>query len=351
MITRCFWGILALSASLCAIESCEQQQCGYGLPNISTRLPDQCTSFDVFADVLLWSAREPAADCWAEVLSETTSSVRNDLLEVHFGWDPGFRVGIGYGMNHDQWDTQVYYTWFHTRGTDSISSAPGTVHSGFYSNFYVSNPTGGGLSGPAYSQASIDWTIQFNIFDWELGRNFWVSRSLALRPFVGAKGGWIHQSIDSTWKNPSFIGSQFTNPKFFSTGTENIKNNFWGIGPSLGINTTWNLYTNACQLFNLFGDLSGALMWGHWTFHDAFNNDVEQRVTVNLQNINSGATMIRTFMGLGWDVYLSQYHFSTKLGYESQFWLDQLQYYSFVGGRLSNALTLQGGTLEFCFDY
>ncbi|NGX30555.1 MAG: hypothetical protein K940chlam4_01405, partial [Candidatus Anoxychlamydiales bacterium] len=32
-------------------------------------------------------------------------------------------------MKHDQWETQVYYTSFRTRGKDNVSSEPGTVHS------------------------------------------------------------------------------------------------------------------------------------------------------------------------------------------------------------------------------
>src|SRR5262249_51985460 len=157
-----------------------------------------------------------------------------DLHQVHFEWSPGFRVGVDYGMKHDQWDTQAYYTRFHTRGKDHASEGPGTVHSTFLGNFYVDNPQGSGLSGPSYQSASIDWTIRFNMFDWELGRHFWVSQSLSLRPFVGVKGGWIHQSIRSKWKDPNLVGAEF-----FKMGIEHIKNHFWGIGPEAGINTKW----------------------------------------------------------------------------------------------------------------
>nr|NGX49626.1 hypothetical protein [Candidatus Anoxychlamydiales bacterium] len=90
-----------------------------------------------------------------------------------------------------------------------------------------------------------------------------------------------------------------------------------------------------------------------WSFVDVFQNDLSEQVSVDLQNINSGASMLRTFMGFGWNANFNQnrYRFSTKLGYEMQFWLDQLQFYSFTGGRLVNVLTLQGGTLEFYFNF
>lgn len=343
-----FFTALVLLVSCCALRG--QQYCD-GISNLSARCNPDCRSFDIFANLIVWTAREAGADCWAQVLTTTSSSSVNDLLEIDFKWDPGFRVGIGYGMGWDQWDTKAYYTWFHTKGKDFVSGLPGTVHSSFVGNFYVSNPNGLGLSGPSYERAHINWTIHFDMFDWDLGRNFWVSKSLALHPFAGLKGGWIHQSIHSVWENPAFVGPQFVNPQPFGTGLEKVKNHFSGIGPSFGINSKWNLHESSRQLLNLFGDFSGALMWGHWMFRDFFDNDIGEHISVGMQNINSGATTIRAFMGLGWEIYWNQWHLSTKLGYETQFWLNQLQYYSFIGGRLSHQLTLQGGTFEFAFDF
>jgi hypothetical protein len=340
---------ILLAATLC--RSLFAQECCDGLPNVSARYKPECRTLDGFANLIVWTANESGADAWAEVLTTLGSSSTLDFAQIDFQWEPGFRVGFGYGMNLDQWDTQAYYTWFQTRGKESAAGLPGTIHSSFVGNFYVSNPKGLGLSGPTYSFAKIDWTIRYNILDWELGRNFWVSHALALRPFVGIKGGWIHQSMDSTWENPTFIGAQFVNPELFSIGKEQVNNRFWGIGPSIGMNSKWSLYKNGSNRLHLFGDFSGALMWGHWTFHDAYSNDAGQRISVGMQNINSGAATIRTFMGFGWEGAYPEVLVSMRLGYETQFWLDQLQYYSFIGGRLSNALTLQGGTFEIAFDF
>lgn len=320
-----------------------------GLPNISARFQPDSTNFTVLADVLVWCAKESGTDNWAEVINTKGSTTNCDIRSVHFDWNAGFRVGAGYGMKHDQWDTQLYYTWFRTTGTDHVSSNPGSVFSAFLGNFYVDNPTGAGISGIAYQKASIDWRIHFNMFDWELGRAFWVSKALSLRPFLAVKGGWIHQSIHTKWQNPVV-----TKGEPFDTGRENLKNNFWGIGPCGGLNTKWILFVRPKHSFSLFGDLSGAIMWGHWTFGDVYKNNIGQKVSIKTSKLNSAASMVRTFMGFGWDAIFGQddwSHFSVKLGYEMQFWLDQLQFYSFDTGILDNALTLQGGTLEFRFDF
>lgn len=341
--------LLAHLTCLCATDSCSsvvEEDCCNGLPNISARFQPDNTSFDIFADLLVFCAQESGSDNWAEVINATGSTTVCDIKDVRFGWNVGFRVGLGYGMCHDEWDTQLYYTRFSTQGNDHISSNPGSIFSPFLGNFYVDNPGGAGISGIAYQRASILWKVRFNMFDWELGRSFWVSHALSLRPFIGLKGGWIHQLIHTKWQNPHLSGAEF-----FHTGKEDLKNNFWGLGPCGGLKTKWNLVVYQNHSFSLLGDLSGAIMWGHWTFGDQFTNDIQQEVSVKLSNLNSGATMLRTFMGFGWDASFCQFHFSTKLGYEMQFWLDQLQFYSFDTGRLSNELTLQGGTLEFCVDF
>lgn len=295
-------------------------------------------SIHVDADIFLWTARESGTDCWAEGFSKTSTSTTNTLEAIDFGWDPGFRVGIGCNTGHDSWDTQLYFTCFHTSANDSVSGAPGSVHSTFVGAFYLANPSGLSISGPAYEKARIKWKIDFNTFDLELGRKFFVSDALTFRPFVGVKGGWIDQSIHSLWQNPTIIF------EFFNTSVEDLSNNFWGIGPSGGINGSWKLSSH----FNLIGDFSTALMYGHWSFSDLFyNKGFDQKITSHLKDIDGGAMMVRTWLGLEW----IHSFLSLKLGYEMQVWFDQLQYYSFVGGRLDNALTLQGGTLELSICY
>ncbi len=345
MVNFKIWAVVVLLATtyLAAIE--EKQ-----VPNISARFKPEETTVDVFADLLVWNAQESGTENWAEVITGGGGSTEHcHIQNVNFDWNAGARVGLSYGMRHDQWDTQIYYTFFRTRGSSHVSSEPGTVFSAFLGNFYVDNPTGAGIKGLAYQKAAMQWTIHFDMLDWELGRNYWVSKALSLRPFVGLKGGWIHQSIHTKWDHPT----QPPGSPAFNTAHENLKNHFWGIGPSGGVNMKWNWEIRKGQLLNLFGDFSGAFMYGHWSFSDVLKNDIQEKVTVKLSDNNSGTSMVRTLLGLGWEGTFRNdgLRFSTRLGYEMQFWMNQLQLYIFDTGRLNNVLTLQGGTLEFCFDF
>ena len=330
------------------IASAQAQKYFHEQESFSVPVPQNSTKCSIFIDTLIWTAREAGTDCWAEGIISGPSFLSNNLEQVYFDWDLGFRIGACYEIKHDQWDTQLFYTRFKTQGKDCASRGPGSMHSTFLGNFFVNNSEGAGITGPAYESASIKWAIKLQIFDVELGRNFWISKSVKLRPFIGAKGGWIDQFIHSKWCKP-----QLDKAPFFNLGIENIKNNFWGIGPEIGINTTWALFAGKHHTFSFFEEISGAIMHGHWSFGDVFNNDINQKIIIDSQPINGGASMLRLFTGLEWNAEWKQnrYKWCIKLGYEAQCWLNQLQFYSFTGGRLCNQLTLQGVTFEFYFGF
>ena len=81
-----------------------------GLPNLSDRPLTQDKTIDVFADVLYWHASETVY--WAVALTASQNSAQIAFKSISFDWNPGFRVGFGYNMHHDQWDTQFSYTGF-----------------------------------------------------------------------------------------------------------------------------------------------------------------------------------------------------------------------------------------------
>ncbi|NGX32247.1 MAG: hypothetical protein K1060chlam4_00288, partial [Candidatus Anoxychlamydiales bacterium] len=173
-------------------------------------------------------------------------------------------------------------------------------------------------------------------------------KGLFLRPFLGVKGGWINQSIHGQYFNLT-IDSVLTN----HSGSESLKNNFWGIGPLGGINTKWRILNFGSNFFDFFGDFSVATMWGTWSCSDVYKNTASQTSSVNMKNSTLGALMFRGFMGIEWNVnfHANKSHFATKLGYEMQIWLNQLRLATFQLQRLHGDLTLQGLTLNCRLDF
>jgi hypothetical protein len=53
---------------------------------------------------------------------------------------------------------------------------------------------------------------------------------------------------------------------------------FWGIGPSLGATMTMPLCSKDRYNLKLFGTPSGAIMFGHWTFSEQYNNSSQTSI-------------------------------------------------------------------------
>ncbi len=317
-----------------AVHAGEKQ--GSGVPNLSDRPQQQDRNVDIFADVLYWKATETVD--WALVIAEEEDVERVSFKTLSFPWDPGFRVGFGYNMKHDQWDTQFYYTRFRTKTSQRAEG--GDVASAFLGTKVSDVGT--------YTTGKISLNLNFNMFDWELGRAFFVSKDLSLRPFIGIKGGWINQMIHTHWQNPNFFFDLFP-----LSASESLKNDFRGGGPRGGVNTKWILGNVSRCYFSIFGDFSASYMWGHWDVKDQFEDNFQDVVFVKVGNRNFGSFVLQGLMGFKWEFNFDREssHLAFKLGYEVQDWLDQYQVFDNLTGGHDNDLILQGLTFDVRFDF
>ena len=293
----------------------------------------------ISADFLAWYASEEVASIWADVVTIGDNTSSWGAPSFKFKWDCGFRVGIGTDLTYDQWDSVIRWTWFRTDATHTIPFQPNiTLGPEFFAAF---------LSGNTPESMRAKWSLLLNMFDWELGRSYWISQNLSLRPFLGLKGGWIHQSILTHYYNLT-INKVLTN----NTGAERVKNNFWGIGPLGGVNTTWGVRHFKSNFIDLFGDFSIAALWGFWQGGDMYKNTTDQTSSVTTPNDSLGGLMFRGLLGIGWNAnFRNQLHLAAKLGFETQLWINQLRIATFQLQRLHDDLTLQGITCNCRLDF
>lgn len=310
------------------------------LPNISTSTESPSSKWMISASFLAWFASEETSSIWADVISIGDNTSSWEALGFNFKWDYGFRIGVGYDLPYDKWDTALYWTWFRTDNKHTIPFKPNaTISPEFFAAY---------LSGDAPQSMSAKWSILLNMFDWELGWSYWISKNLFLRPFLGVKSGWINQSIHGQYYNLT-IDHVLTN----NSGSEHVKNNFWGIGPLGGVNSKWRIHNFGSNFLDLFGDFSIATMWGTWISSDEYKNTSPKTSSVNMKDSTLGALMFQGFMGIEWsaDFNADKSHFAIKLGYEMQIWLNQLRLATFQLQRLHNDLTLQGVTFNCRFNF
>jgi len=310
------------------------------LPGHSVRMQHFVSKWAVCADVMAWYASEEVSSIWANVIAADHDASNISVPSFNFKWDYGFRIGLGTHLLHDQWDTVFCWTRFHTDARHSISPILQEIPAQeFFAGF---------LSGDNPRSMSATWRISLNLADWELGRSYCISNELSMRPFLGIKAGWINQSIHAQYDG-LIIDEAFTN----NSGKEYLKNNFFGIGPSGGINSKWNLYNCGSQFLSLFGDFSTAVLWGTWTCSDVYKNTLSYTSCVNTKKSSLGSLAFRGFMGITWGTIVNadKSHFTAKIGYEMQFWLNQLRINTFQLQRLQADLTFQGITFCCRFDF
>src|SRR5579872_21274 len=101
-----------------------------------------------------------------------------------FDFQPGFKVGAGFKFAHDGWDLYANYTWLNpAKVKASISNSGG----------YMVGPGDPYWGTPTLSKVENTFKQSFNILDLELGRQFFLSSFLTLRPYFGLKAAWIDQ--------------------------------------------------------------------------------------------------------------------------------------------------------------
>lgn len=300
-----------------------------------------------FADLLVWQLSEGSADNWAQLIAGPGVNRPIKVIDVPFSYSVGARIGASYLSPQNEWDITAIYTRYQTSASRVAS---GEVYSSYLGNFYAGN-TDGAKYGPFYSEGNIQWDFGYNTADIEAGHTFKIDQALSLHPFFGLKAAWIDQNIHTSWQNPHSPNVSPPITYNFVTATEQVQQNFFGIGPTLGVNTWWPLYKNAHSSFGLIGDFLLGLLWGHWSFKDVYQNDAATTITVNSSDINGGSPMSSGFLGIGWQQTYLKSEINVRLGYEAQVWFNQMQYYVLSMGRLNHTMSLQGATLTMSMSF
>lgn len=302
----------------------------------------------------------------------------------------GFKVAGGLDLDYDGWDTLAQYTWLHVNSrshhgdcycdpcspsnpnTGTTSAGVGPYYPMLDGNFNTYATTGSSnyASYMLATGATGQWRLHFNVIDWEVGRSFFISPKLVLRPHMGFKGTWQKQWYDIDYTlvgvaSPTFDANGNPNDFNYTNETEvysvyNLQR-YWGIGTRMGLDSSWMI----SKCFSIFGEMAASTMFGYFkdTRTDVSNvvdttTDaviVENNTRINLagrkHQVNA---VLETQIGLRYDYLFSddEYRFRLQAGWESQLWFNQNQ---FLADDLANQqganLGFQGLTVNVRFDF
>lgn len=283
--------------------------------------------FSPFITLLAWHASQETASSWASVTSLTLDTFTEE--NNNFGWDAGFRAGFVYETD-SLFDISLYWTHFSTDSDDKIPISDHLVVPEFFSGF---------LSGDIFFGAKQNWKLEMNMVDLEMARQFNIARNIMLRPKIGIKGGTINQNIDTLWQAELY------------NSTEKVKSHYWGVGPNFGLGGLWHI----TETFNFMSSLSAAFMWGEWNVSDVYKRPEilglhdATTITTKLKDSDLGTLNMQFFVGLNWSPKaLEGLH--VGVGYEMQYWANQLRLTTFQQLPTHGDLIIQGATCKISVD-
>jgi hypothetical protein len=320
--------------------------------NASAAINTRCSwDLEINSSFLYWQAFQDNMELGvaSTVSSEVASSsgFKGKFVNMDFDFKPAFRVGLGLAFDHDDWDMQAQYTWFHANNRKTATATAGT---------YIV-PSLGLVTNNVNQANSISqkWHLKMDIADLNLGRAYYVGKNLTMRPSFGARAAFIRQHMRNTIAGLSVIDNET------SVGTESgiQKSHSWGVGTVAGVESKWLF----CDGFRLFGNGSADLLFTRYTKLStksrlSYQPDFEQNI--RQRTVNTMRTHLDLAAGIGYGTYFdcNNWYFDLSAGYEFQVFFDQNMFREYgVSGALSNStnpngnLYLQGLTVKAALDF
>lgn len=209
-----------------------------------------CGTWIVSADLLYWRACEDGLICECDAADEvnfidngrTVSVVTAGDVDFKEHWDLGYRISLGY-KNPNQWGFAAFWTHYHQ---NAKGKNKGENHS--------------------------HWKLNVDVLDLVVARDFTLGSCFNVTPFAGLRGAWLKQKVRghfiasetgilSESSSSSSSSSRSSSEEItFSTLEEKNKQDFWGVGPEIGIEADWKF---GCG-FSIYGGASAALLYGRY---------------------------------------------------------------------------------------
>lgn len=311
---------------------------------------------DIFitAEFIYWAVRQDHLGFVASLPSDLTnvnSFNRGKILHPRWSIEPGFRVGIGWVSCFDGWDFTFNYTWLRPR-TKTRKATPDTNFTLEDAFFTFGNLITEETNPIVITEETGKWRLNFNVIDFEWGRNFYISQCLYLRPHFGLKGTWQDQHFKATALATQEVSSQTLD--LSALGKHRI--DWWGIGPRAGLESAWHF----TKCFSILGEVAATALWGKFESKSFITQtDLTNEVTTLIPQgsfkteWHTVKPVLEFLLGIRWEDWwcCDQFYTSLDVGWEVQWWSGQNQFAYYLTETRWGDLGLQGLTIRTRFQF
>ncbi len=331
-----FGAIKANENSCPVIEKSDPCDCKYEEPTIKAyNYPAKvgtCSSKDFFVTATFLYFEPLEQGLYLVLLSDATTDsstinpTKQHSVNMTYKFSPGFKLGLGYNFQYDNWTSYLEYTRFHYEKSTSVTRPSWASAQGFY--WIRSNDLA--------REYEANFKLELDILDLEFSRWEYRGKKILFNPFLGVKGGFIDQSY--TFK------AIFNSSYLLNT----IKYDSYLIGPRIGFYTKWILSKN----FSVKTKAAASL--NYQKFHDMSAS----LTNLEIDDDSTISPICEMLLGINLESYFknNSRHFDIFAGYEAQvLWNQNMlvkeRILSLNANADSEQLTLHGLNLSMRFDF
>ncbi len=322
----------------------------------------------ISADFIYWVANQQGNDyavTGAAITVPGTVDPNTDLIpstltqsgsvySPNFKIKPGFKVAIGLDVMQTRWNLFAEYTYLYSKASssvfnDNINTGILPLYNHSPNNSILSTTISAINSGATgyVSQADSLWRLNFNNLSLELEKKFAILNNFFAKPHFGFQGSLQKQHFSVLYK----VSSLETPTTILGTNSVNFKQTYWGFGPRVGLDGTWQCLNH----FALFSNSGFSLLWsqfnGEGTSHDTNTPLGYSNLLISSINrkINTLIPVMQLSVGAqtNW-ISKDNFYFLLEASWEGQVWFNQNQRSTSIS---DISLFLQGLTLSAKLGY
>jgi hypothetical protein len=191
----------------------------------------------------------------------------------------------------------------------------------------------------------------------DLGRAFFVSKSLSLRPSLGVEATWFSFKGNAQFSNGKLEGFSFEK-------NDNVNGTLWGglglaalkkvsetksvgVGPRVALDTKYYL----CNGFSVYSNGSGALLFSYFKQNSRTTYSLKQKnQKIVINNFHCVIPTAKIDLGLRYDsnMFCDTQRVAIALGYESVYYFDSYGYSTVKG---FGGVAMYGVNLKLRWDF
>ncbi len=272
-----------------------------------------------------------------------TASTNGGLVQPHFQYKPGFKVGIGFNTDYDDWVVALEYTWMH-QTTHSHTSTASVAAPLSTLNWTIPNSLAFPLT---ESSVSSRWKMHFDRLDFTVARPFYQGKRLTVTPFTGLRGQWIRQSL-------TIDGDADLLGILSFDDDVRVRSHSWAVGPVVGANTHYLLGAG----FRFEGVAAGSIVYTKYTKVRQSETFGDSSFGSRVGHLGFLRPTAELGLGFGWGSYLGcqDYYIDLSARYDFHVLWDQNVMVEFVNAMngvpgTNGNLYMHGLTLTLLFAF